>query len=315
MRARLTALVLMCLAFTATVHAQTPEPQEWSDVTEVVVRVKVAGPAMWKLTRGQSNVWVLGTLAETPENLTWDTTRLKRLLKGARYVIVPGFSRGGSVAGRRWLKGSELPTGTYLDDLVSAPDYARFEKAVARTPGLRASDYTYKIPMRAGMELFSDTLAQNHIRRYAVMRQVTALAANAGVESRIAYTVNADTLSDQWLKLDAEANRTCFNTFLDGIDYNLTVLPGLAQAWAQGDVKTALSQYRDSAILTCNLSTPEWGQQYDALFIGGMTTAIEEALKTPGKSLAVVPFSDLLRKDGVLDRLRAAGVVVTSPAQ
>ncbi|ESQ93749.1 hypothetical protein ABENE_05355 [Asticcacaulis benevestitus DSM 16100 = ATCC BAA-896] len=295
--------------------AQTPEPQAWSDVTEVVVRAKVAGPAMWKLTRGQSSVWVLGTLAETPENLTWDTTRVKRLLKGAHYVIVPGASRGGDIAGKRWLKGSELPSGTYLYDLVPPAAYARFEKVVAHTSGLRASDYAYKIPMRAGMELFSDVLAANHIRRYDIMRQVTALAANAGVASRIAYTVNADTLSDQWLKLDAGANRACFNTFLDGIDYNLTVLPGMAQAWAQGDVKTALSQYRESALLTCNLSTPEWGQQYDALFIGGMTTAIEEALKTPGKSLAVVPFSDLLRKDGVLDRLRAAGVVVTSPAQ
>lgn len=305
----------MGLALVTHTHAQTPEPQEWSDVTEVVVRAKVAGPAMWKLTRGQSNVWVLGTLAETPDDLSWDTTRVKRLLKGARYVIIPGFSRGGAAAGKRWLKGSELPSGTYLDDLVPPAAYARFETTVRRTSGLRASDYAYKIPMRAGMELFTDTLAQNHIRRYDIMRQVSALAAAAGVESRIAYTVNADTLSDQWLKLDPAANTACFNTFLDGIDYNFTVLPGMANAWAQGDVKTALAQYRESAILTCNLSTPEWGQQYDALFIGGMTTAIETALKTPGKSLAVVPFSDLLRKDGVLDRLRAAGVVVTSPAQ
>jgi hypothetical protein len=93
MGGRLAALVLMGMLLAVSAHAQTPEPQEWSDVTEVVVRVKVAGPAMWKLTRGQSNVWVLGTLAETPENLTWDTTRLKRLLKGALCHCAGIFTR------------------------------------------------------------------------------------------------------------------------------------------------------------------------------------------------------------------------------
>ena len=333
MKARAALFSLLCLMGASGAMAATKRPvpspavqsvppqagegtsgQEWSDVTEVVVRAKVSGPAMWKLKRGDATVWVMGVPVETPQDLQWDQTRLKRILKGVNFVIVPGFSRGSSQADKRWLAGSELPYGTHLEDVVAPKTYARFKAAVAQEPGLRAADYILDRPMRAGMELFEDVLKARGIRRYDMTRQVMALADAAGARTKIAYTVNADLLSDQWLLLDAKGNEACLTIFLDGID-NLKSLPGMTRAWSEGDVKTALASYRDSAMLTCNLTTPGWREQYDALFIGGMVSSIGEALAKPGKSLAVVPFSDLLRKDGVLDRLRAQGVEVSSPVE
>ncbi len=45
-----------------------------------------------------------------------------------------------------------------------------------------------------------------------------------------------------------------------------------------------------------------------------MTNAILAALKTPGKSFAVMPMGFFLRKGGVLERLEAAGLTVSGPS-
>jgi hypothetical protein len=56
---------------------------------------------------------------------------------------------------------------------------------------------------------------------------------------------------------------------------------------------------------------------FDALetrSVADTVAAIDAALARPGKTLAVFPLGDLLRRDGALDRLRAQpGVTVTAP--
>jgi hypothetical protein len=43
--------------------------------------------------------------------------------------------------------------------------------------------------------------------------------------------------------------------------------------------------------------------------------ALDAALNTPGKTVAVVPLEWLLYKGGVLDRLQASGVDVIAPVE
>jgi hypothetical protein len=47
--------------------------------------------------------------------------------------------------------------------------------------------------------------------------------------------------------------------------------------------------------------------------IDDAAAAITEALKTPGRSVAVFPLATLLRKNGVLDRLGVEGARISSP--
>jgi uncharacterized protein YbaP (TraB family) len=42
-------------------------------------------------------------------------------------------------------------------------------------------------------------------------------------------------------------------------------------------------------------------------------SAVHESLTKPGKSLIVVSLGYLLRKDGLLDRLKAEGITVEGP--
>ncbi len=293
--------------------SDTPATQ-WSDVTTVVVRAKAPGPAMWKLTKGNSTVWVLGILAETPENFTWDTRRVEKIIQGAKTIIVPGHFHGSRDASDRWARGSELPSGDYLRNHVSPETYDRFEAAVSATPGLASHHYIIYTPVRAGKTLFEDSLDARHILRYDMTNQIVDLSeARRGPKAESAYVVDSDVLTDGWLKMGADDQEACLNDFLDGITYDTDVLPGMAAAWATGDLPTVLSQYQESSQLTCNLRLPKWQKLYQDQFIGKMSEAITKAMKKGGRSLAVVPFVDLLRKDGVLDQLRAQGVTITSP--
>ena len=43
--------------------------------------------------------------------------------------------------------------------------------------------------------------------------------------------------------------------------------------------------------------------------------AIDQALKTPGKSVALVNFRPLLSEEGVLSKLKAKGYTITTPAE
>jgi hypothetical protein len=53
----------------------------------------------------------------------------------------------------------------------------------------------------------------------------------------------------------------------------------------------------------------------DARNIAETAAAINGALTQPGKTVALVQMGPLLRKDGVLARLKAQGVTIEAPAE
>lgn len=285
---------------------------DWSDLTEVVIRAKVPGPAMWKLTKGASTVWVLGVLEEAPTNLKWDDRPLKRTLDGARYLIVPGRAHYSEDNEKAYHRASMLPPVQSLKDVVSSTTYLRLGQTVDSQGGLTIDKYTHYIPERAGAELYEDILLDSGIGTDVdQIPQVQAMA-GASTEMREAFHFDGNRTGEELLRLTPAQNEACLNAYLDAVDFDRDTLPRMAQAWATGDLPTVLHLYQDSPALTCDLMTPDWAG-YEQEAMAGMTRTIEDTLKKPGKSVAVMTISQLLRKGGVLDQLHADGVDVTSP--
>ncbi len=285
---------------------------DWSDLTEVVIRAKVPGPAMWKLTRGNSTIWVLGVLEEAPLDLKWDDRRLKRTLDGARYLIAPGEARYNEDNEKTYHRASMLPPVQSLKDVVSSTTYLRFQQTVDSQGGLTVDKYAHYIPERAGAEMYEDVLLHSGIGTDVdQVPQVKAMA-GTGTEIRDAFRFDGDMTGRELLRLTPAQNEACLNAYLDAVDFDRDTLPRMAHAWASGDLPTVLHLYQDSPALTCDLMTPDWAA-YEQTAMTDMTRTIEETLKKPGKSVAVMTISQLLRKGGVLDQLHADGVDVTSP--
>ena len=55
--------------------------------------------------------------------------------------------------------------------------------------------------------------------------------------------------------------------------------------------------------------------QIEARNISETVTAIDAALKKPGKTIAIVNLGPLLRKGGVLEKLSSMGVAIQAPAE
>ncbi|MDB5437887.1 MAG: TraB/GumN family protein, partial [Caulobacteraceae bacterium] len=115
-------------------------------------------------------------------------------------------------------------------------------------------------------------------------------------------------LSYEGPEADQEA---CLSQVLDQLDAgNIGVrrLPAV-QAWALGDVGRAMK--RMNVMTTCNYgaaSTVLWNR-----LVKENVDAIQAALNAGGKTVAIVEFDPLQMKGGVLDQLKAAGLVIRAP--
>ena len=129
--------------------AQTAE--DWSHIETVDVQAP-PGPAVWHLTRGNSEVWILGTVGAMPSDLNWNRQYLSDLVSGARVILLPPRASVGLLEGAWFLitNGSKLslPRGQSLEAGLPEPLRQRF--VAARTAiGRDESRYSTDTPIRA----------------------------------------------------------------------------------------------------------------------------------------------------------------------
>jgi len=308
------SLIVMSLAALPAIAQTTPAAAPatpWSDITEVVVRAHAPGPAMWKLTRDNSTVWVMGTLHVAPKDIAWDATRFRRVLGGAQVLILPRVIDDGPASEQDMETLNSQPLST----VVSAATYSRFQAVLDREnfDGL-PTGIAYQ-PAWAGAWLIARVYQAHDITTYIVPPEVATYAAQSGVAVKFVDRHTTWLQARQYSHIDKATGEACLNDYLDGIDHDLATVALMSKAWAEGDVPAILSHHHDPAWVTCFLAQPRYAQAYETYAVDDMAKAVDKALKTPGKSVAVMPLSDLLRQGGILDRLRAEGVTITAPAE
>ena len=119
-------------------HAR-PEtaPRPPGDVTEVVVRAS-PGPALWRVTKGGSELVILGAISPTPAGGSWNTRPLADALRGARVLMLsPGSTPGFAWAeafpqSRRYLL--QQPFGRTLRGELDPDAATRFARMAAVLP-------------------------------------------------------------------------------------------------------------------------------------------------------------------------------------
>ena len=125
------AFALLCL--TAPLGAQ-PTPQ-WTEIESVEVK-GAPGPALWHLTRGGSEVWLLGTVGLMPSGMDWNKQYLSDLLQGSRAILMPPKADVGlvDVAWFLLMHGSELslPRGQTLEAGLDPTLRGRFAPPATR---------------------------------------------------------------------------------------------------------------------------------------------------------------------------------------
>jgi hypothetical protein len=117
------------------------------------------------------------------------------------------------------------------------------------------------------------------------------------------------------LKLSPEQQRACLSQAVGDVLWASTHAEAAARAWAVGNVKAMKAHYAESRLMNCAIGSVTRAAQIEARNISETVTAIDAALKKPGKTIAIVNLGPLLRKGGVLEKLSSMGVAIQAPAE
>ena len=153
---KLVALTLFLALSPLSAVAQTVA--DWAEIESIEVRER-PGPALWHLTRGNSEVWLLGMAGAMPDDLDWNKEYVSELLDGARAILMPPKADI-ALTDIAWFliwHGGELslPRGRTLEESLPADLRARFV-AVRDKVSDDSDDYHTDIPIRAAMRLQQD---------------------------------------------------------------------------------------------------------------------------------------------------------------
>ncbi len=313
------ALGLMMPARSAvaqTTPAETPA-ENWG-APEVVEVQAAPGPAVWHLTRGKSEIWILGTVGAMPDDLKWNKDYLDSLIEGARAILMPPRPSIGLLEGAWFLivHGDELslPRGQKLEPSLPEPLRDRFV-ATRESLDERASHYDTDTPLRAAFRLFSDLNDNLDLTRDEPRDTIRRLARAHHVKmAPIARYEVLDAAADV-LKLSFDQQRVCLAQAVDDVDRMSRHAVAAADAWAIGDIKAVKANYGQSRLLDCVTAAVHSAADISERDVADYTSAIDQALNQPGKTIAVIDIGPLLRQNGVLERLEAMGVTIEGPAQ
>lgn len=309
--------ILASAALLAATPAQTQTTPALDDpeanvVEALVVAAKLPGPAWWRISDGDTTIYVLGVLQALPKGQAWDTSVLDHRLNGAFAVILPpeGKAGIGDLPAALALRG-KLKSKTPLDSAVGnlAPKLAR----ARATLGKDAGAYDDWSPLGAGIMMAGDYRKSMRLQGAEPERTIGRLARKHGVKPRAAATYKAIPLIKTAVREHSrEAGLICLEGVLDEVNAGPEAARAAARAWARGDVRGAIAGPRN--FQRCLLALPGMAD-LERKGTHDEVEALSAAMKTPGHAVAVYGVRSLVAKGGVLDQMRARGFEVSTPAE
>lgn len=319
----------MLLSFPATMALALAQPaEEWLD--EVRVTGEQPGPAMWRVTKGDHTLWIMGTLSPVPAKMSWRARQAEAVIADSGEILGPSTA---SVALGTFTVLRNMPAllrlrhnadGATLREVLPPEVYTRWHAAHRRWFGKDPDPKERARPLYAAELLFEQALERSGLsRRNVVWPKVRELAQEHAVRIRqrnFAVVVKdprqmiADIAA---LPRDKEA--ACLLATLDRIERDLPDMKRRAEAWAIGDLATLRAMPAETPMTSCIdavLETPRLRTLADAQrekMEADWSGIIDWMLLAHQTSFTTLPLDELLQTDGPLAQLRARGYVVDEP--
>jgi uncharacterized protein YbaP (TraB family) len=320
MRQLFIPLICASLATATNAFAQTtdlmPTDPGSAVVEELQVVARPPGPALWLVEKGGAKLYVVGSAPPLPHQLKWDSPRLNRAMDQASLVLVPPEASVGPLQVTKFFLtgggGVRQPFGKKLENRLPPDLLARFVNAREQAQRTAVPYKDWK-PAVAGFVLLSDFRQAAGLSEAKPVSTIERMAKAKGVKVKAMSQYRLGPILSSAGKLSDEANLACLRDALTELEYDAQHNTTIGTDWANGDLASVRARYSASAAQRCVMRAPGGpgllGQQ-----IGQSADALNEALNRPGVTIAVVDLAFLLPANGVLDRLKASGATITSPA-
>jgi hypothetical protein len=328
LRLLLPPIVSLLLVGTCRADAPALAPAAPASLEEVLVTGERPGPGMWRVSKGDHDLWILATLQPLPKSMTWRSEAVNERIASSQAVISPprvdadiGFFRSLTLI-PSLLRARKSPDGRTLEQILPHDLYIRW--LALRVKFNVSSDDEHRRPMLAALDLWLHALDQSGLTSNEVVWETVEKVARKDrvplqpvlLNIKVADAKGAIRALD---KIPQDAEITCFNKTIERLETDLQPMRLRANYWSLGDIAGLHSlPYPDeeAACLDAFLDVPEYRDQYESahrqiseLWISTAQSALDKNVST----FAVLPITILLKNDGVLDRFKAKGYRVQEP--
>jgi uncharacterized protein YbaP (TraB family) len=288
-------------------------------VEEIVVTAERAGPGMWHVHRDAANVWILGSIAPLPRDITWRSKQVESVLESTSQVLVQKPIEISIprvlwmlIADRKYLM---VGGGKRLKDVMPLDLHARFDLQRSRV-GEDKDKWEHFRPIIAALFLQQAAFHQvNLSMRLDLGAALRTLAKKHGVRVEEVKVAGVSDMLEALKTMPAATERSCVEASLTTVESGLPRLVERAQAWANGDVERIekLSQLKE--VDACRTALDAGKGAFDVIGRIRQTWLenIEGYLHSPGTTIAVVNLDMLLEHGGLLDELKAKGYEIDAP--
>jgi uncharacterized protein YbaP (TraB family) len=295
-----------------------------SDVVEIDVTGERPGPGMWKVSKDNHVLWIMGTLEPLPKKMTWRSKALEGVLAESQEVLPSrpafGFSWNPIAALRlywQWRGIQKIPDHGTLQSTLPPALYGRFEalrlKYAPHNPELEELR-----PMLAALRLFEKGVDASGLRfGHEVQDSVLSLAQRRNVHLH-KMTLPIDDprgLLKEIGQIPVQAQIGCLEVTVARLESDLSAMRARAAAWAVGDVDALrkLPLPDQQAVCLAELSNSARFKELNQQMAREWMQGANDALSKNPSTLALKSIYDLLGSNGILERFRAQGYQVEGP--
>lgn len=323
--------VLTDKEMTDKVMAEKLEAGKVIDLGTVVVTGSQPGPGLWKVTKGDHTLWILGTLAPLPKDMQWESANVQRVIAASQEVLrSPGVQVSTNQGMFRNLlllpslfKARKNPDGKTLEQLLPVPQYARWQVLKQRYIGRDRGIEKWR-PVFAALELYNKAIERSGMTQSGIVQPAIAAAIKQGkpkvTSTEVTIKIDSPKAAIKAFSGESLNDQDCFNRTLDRIDGDLGTMILRANAWAVGDVDTLRTLPYRNQFTACSAAFAEAGivrklgyGDLDQRMERSWLAAAEAALAKNSSTFATLPISQLLQPEGYLAKLQAKGYVIEAP--
>lgn len=316
--------MLLATAHAAAQGVPAATPAQEPPIAELEVTGVRPGPSLWRVSRGDHVVWLLGTLDPLPRRMTWRSREVESVISQAQEVLpsVPSVNaRIGPILAIRlymqYRRTEKLPGGGTLRDWLPPPLYARLVQLEARYDPHDRRLETLR-PIFAAWRLYDRAIEASGLTSHNdIQDAVLSLARkhHVPVDKMPLRVEDPRAVLAAVNDIPRSAEIDCLAATVDRLETDVGAMQQRARAWALGDVaglralpyarqrRTCWSAVTQAPALKAlaDRAAHEWDQ------------ALERALANNRSTLALKPIYDLIAPDGLLATLRARGYQVEGP--
>lgn len=259
--AALSALLLAsspAMTASAEVEANLPAPAPVDELETILVTGEQPGPGLWKVSRDDHVMWVLGSIGTVPGTFVWQTKNVQARIAESQDVLHPGGANVGVDIGvfkaltlvPLAFKAAKNPDGATLEDVLTPESYAQWRKLklayigddddIERSRPVFAEEKLHTAltkKFQAGTALMNIDGVVSYFARKQGVKIITSPTANREFEIK-----NLRAILKAARKMDF-AESECVGRNLDRLDQSIKedrVLfdKRIVNAWATGDLET-----------------------------------------------------------------------------